>query len=400
MVKLSKSRQSMDYTIDSMNQIMESLTNKDLISFGGGAPAREAYPIEAIQAITKTLLSDEKKALEALSYGPTAGLVSLRNALRETLLLPHGVHSRVENIMITAGGIQGLFLVGKLFLNPGDVVLVEAPTFIHGKMVFDSFQVEYQSCSLDEDGLNMNDLEEKIEKYQPKMIYTMPTFHNPTGITMIDEKRKKLANIAEKYDVIILEDDPYSEIRYKDQKLKPIKAYTDSSNVIYVSSLSKIFSPGARLGYIVADEAIIKELSEMKLATDTCTNNFTQSICAEFFNQGYYTKHLKNIRSIYKRRRDAMAKGIDRYFPDGTRRTDPVGGFYIWVKLPDGLDGKKLLPVVNKEIKITYACGSAFFVEENDKGSEFIRFSFAGQNEKVIENSMKELGDFFKTQIS
>jgi 2-aminoadipate transaminase len=227
----------------------------------------------------------------------------------------------------------------------------------------------------------------------------MPTFHNPTGITMSHEKRKQMARLAETYDVIILEDDPYSEIRYINEKIRSIKSYTDSKNVIYANSLSKIFSPGARLGYVVADSEIIQELGEMKLSTDTCTNGFTQMICAEFFNKGYYSAHLKKISKIYQSRRDAMAKAIDEHFPKGTKRTSPQGGFYIWVELPEALDGQELLPEANRVVKITYGCGSDFFVEENKDGSQFIRFSFAGINEQLIEKSMKALGDFFKSKL-
>jgi 2-aminoadipate transaminase len=399
MVQYAKRRESMEYTIDSMHKIMESLTNKERVSFGGGAPAREAYPLEQIREVTQSVLNNDDKVLEALSYGATIGLSSLRKEVKKNLLTPNGIQANMDEIMITAGGIQGLFLAGRLYINPGDVILVEAPTFIHAKMVFDSFEAKFESCSMEEDGLNIEELEAKIKKYRPKLIYTMPTFHNPTGISMSVEKRKQMARIAETYDVIILEDDPYSEIRYSGEKTKPIKSYTDSKNVIYANSLSKIFSPGARLGYLVADAEIIQELVEMKLSTDTCTNGFTQTICAEFFNKGYYPSHLKNICNIYRSRRDVMAKAIDIHFPKGTKRTSPDGGFYIWVELPEGLDGRELLPVINEEIKITYGSGSDFFVEKNNEGSQFIRFSFAGKEEQVIEKSMKTLGEFFKLKL-
>lgn len=400
MVHYAKRRESMAYIVDCMHKIMESLTNKELISFGGGAPAKEAYPLELIREITQSVLSDEEKAMQALSYGETIGLLSLRKAVQESLLIPNGIHAAMDEIMITAGGIQGLYLVCKLYLDPGDVVLVESPTFIHAKMLFDSFEVQCQSCAMDADGLNMGDLEAKIRKHHPKLIYTMPTFHNPTGISMSSEKRKQLARLAEVYDVIILEDDPYSEIRYSGEKLKPIKTYTDSKNVIYANSLSKIFSPGARLGYLVAAPQIIQELVEMKLAVDTCTNGLTQAICAEFFNGGHYPLHLKSLCAIYRARRDAMEKAIDAYFPEGTKRTAPDGGYYIWVELPEGLDGRELLPAANEETKITYCSGSDFFIEKNHNGSQYLRLSFAGKEEQVIEESMKTLGGFFRSKRS
>ncbi|MBN2897717.1 MAG: PLP-dependent aminotransferase family protein [Clostridia bacterium] len=399
MVPYAKRRDSMNYIIDCMHKIMESLTNKDLISFGGGAPAREAYPIGLIGDLTQSIFGDEEKAIQALAYGATIGLPSLRKAVQDHLLVPNGIAANLDEIMITAGGIQGIFLVCKLYLDPGDVVLVESPTFIHAKLLFDSFEATCQSCAMDEDGLNIEDLESKIKKYHPKLIYTMPTFHNPTGISMSEEKRKRMAELAETYDVMILEDDPYSEIRYSGEKLKPIKAHTKSKNVIYANSLSKIFSPGARLGYLVADAAIMQELTEMKLAIDTCTNGLTQMICAEFFSGGHYPSHLRGLCDIYRSRRDVMQKGIDDHFPKGTKRTSPDGGYYIWVELPQGLDGRELLPAANEVVKITYGSGSDFFVEENHDGSQFLRFSFAGIEEAVIENAMAQLGSFFKSKL-
>ena len=399
MVQYAKRRKAMGYTIDSMHKIMESLTNEELISFGGGAPAKEAYPLEQIKEIMQSISNNEEKMLQGLSYGATIGLAPLRKEIIKNLLIPNGIQGNTNEVMVTAGGIQGLYLVGRLFIDPGDVILVEAPTFIHAKMVFDGFEAKFVSCPMASDGLDLEALEEKIMTYQPKIIYTMPTFHNPTGISMSVDKRKKMARIAETYDVIILEDDPYSAIRYNNKDIKPVKSYTNSKNIIYASSLSKIFSPGARLGYLVADSEIVKELVEMKLSTDTCTNGFTQMICAEFFNKGYYPLHLEKITDIYRSRREAMAKSIDLYFPKGTKRTSPEGGFYIWVELPKGLDGRKLLPEVNEAVKITYGCGSDFFIEENNDGSEFIRFSFAGIESHVIENSMKILGNFFKSKL-
>lgn len=399
MVQYANRRKSMTYIIDCMHNIMASLTNKELISFGGGAPAKEAYPLELIQQLSKLVLEDESKAMQAFSYGSTIGLPSFRKEIQKNLLAPNGLDTSLDQVMVTAGGIQALYLVCMLYLNPGDIILVESPTFVHAKLLFDSFEVICKPCLMENDGLNLVDLERKIQQYSPKMIYTIPTFQNPTGITMSVEKRKQLAAIVDRYDVMLLEDDPYSEIRYSGKSIKPIKSYSKSRNIIYANSLSKIFSPGARLGYLVADSGIIQELSEMKLAVDTCTNGFTQAICAEFFGGGYYKPHLENLCSLYKSRRDTMQVAIDKYFPKGTKRTSPDGGYYIWVELPDGLDGRQLLPIANEEIGITYGSGSDFFVEENNNGNQYLRLSFAGVEEKIIEESIEKLGAFFYSKI-
>ncbi len=399
MVQYAKRRQAMESTVYSMHKIMESLTNKELVSFGGGAPAKEAYPVDLIKEITQSLLEDPQLAQQALGYGSTIGLPSLREAVKTYLLEPNGINCGIEEIMITAGGIQGIYLVSKLFLNPGDVVLVESPTFIHAKMVFDSFEATSIACPMDDDGLNLEALEEKIKAHKPKILYTMPTFHNPTGISMSAEKRDKLARLAEKHDIIILEDDPYSEIRYSGDHLKPVKAYTNSRNVIYANSFSKIFSPGSRLGYLVADPEIMKELEEMKLATDTCTNGFMQAMCAAFFEKGHYGAHRDNLCRIYKSRRDVMEKAIDENFPENIKRTHPDGGFYIWIELPQGLDAKALLPAAIEEIKVTYCIGRDFFVEETAHGNQYLRLSYAGTEEAVIEEHVGALGRFFKSKI-
>lgn len=399
MVQYANRRQSMTYIIDCMHNIMASLTNKDMISFGGGAPANEAYPLELIKELSRSVLEDEDKALQAMSYGATIGLPSLREAIQKYLLVPNGLDTTLDQVMVTSGGIQALYLVCMLYLNPGDIILVESPTFVHAKLLFDSFEVICKPCLMEEDGFDLIDLERNIKKYAPKMIYTIPTFQNPTGITMSAVKRKQLAHLVDTYDLVLLEDDPYREIRYSGQSINLIKSYSSSKNIIYANSLSKIFSPGARLGYLVADASIIQELSEMKLAVDTCTNGFTQAICAEFFNKGHYRHHLETLCSIYKSRRDTMQVAIDQYFPTGTKRTSPDGGYYIWVELPSGLDGRQLLPMVNKAINITYGSGSDFFVEENNDGNQYLRLSFAGVEEAVIEESMKKLGAFFYSKM-
>lgn len=399
MVKYAKRREAMEDIIYSMHKIMESLTNKDLVSFGGGAPAKEAYPIDLIGQMSQSIFKDETKALQALGYGSTIGLESLREAVRTHLLEPKGIEANLDEIMITSGGIQGIYLACKLYLDPGDVVLVESPTFIHAKMLFDGFEAVTIACPMEADGLDMLALEENIKKHSPKIVYTMPTFQNPTGISMSTVKRKQLAALAEKYDIIILEDDPYSEMRYTEESFKPVKAYTDSKNVIYANSFSKIFSPGARLGYMVANAEIMQDLQEMKLATDTCTNGFTQAICAAFFSGDYYEAHVGRLRKIYKARRDVMINAIDAHFPNGFKRTDPVGGFYVWVELPEGLDATALLPEAIEETKVTYCMGRDFFVEENKHGNQFLRLSFAGNEEDVIESRIRALGQFLSQKL-
>lgn len=398
MPSFSKKISQMQGSITAMQKVAASLTRTDIISFGGGAPAKEAYPIDLINEISNDVFKEGPLAYEALSYGTTSGFPKLKRGIREHLLEPNSLHVEDKNILVTAGGIQAIYLTIELFVDPGDIIIVEAPTYIHCNMIFECFGAKLISCSMDEDGLNMEELEEKIKKYNPKMVYTIPTFQNPTGRTMSKEKRKKLAELAAEYNCLVLEDDPYSEIRYSGEKLAPIKSYDTSGNVIYINSFSKIFAPGARLGYAVADEKIINGMMVLKLAADSMCNGVTQVICGEFFERGYYEGHIKRLCDIYRERRDIMTESVDKYFPEGTKRTSPDGGYYVWVELPNGLDASALLPEVIEKTGITYGVGADCFITGED-GGRFIRLCFSSSEKEVIADGIAKIGQFFCSKI-
>lgn len=399
MVKKADRIEFMKYRSQTMRNLIQSLSRHDLVSFGGGAPAKEAYPVDQIRKISQDVFREDNRAFEALGYGSPLGLTDLREQIRDVLLKPNRVEAQLNEIMVTAGGIQTMNLLCQLVTNPGDKILVESPTFVHATMIFEMFQIECIPCSIDEDGLLLDELEQKIKQYNPVFIYTMPTFQNPTGVTMSLERRKRIVALAEQYDVLIFEDDPYRQIRYSGDNLPPIKAFDRSGHVIYASSLSKIFAPGARLGYILAAEPIIDHLVDIKTATDTCTNGFSQVICAEFFKRGHYPDHVQRLCKIYKGRRDVMLQKIDESFPEGTKRTDPDGGYYVWVTLPDGLDGKELLQDAIEEIQITYGVGEGFYIQKDKTGNNCIRMCFSGAAEELIEESITKLGKFFCSKI-
>lgn len=383
---------------DKLNSLSRSLTKPNIISFGAGAPALEAYPFDILREISQDIFQANDKGYESVKYGSTTGFESLKEAVCEELLKPRGLLAEPDQIMITSGGIQPMNLLCQLFINPGDVILVESPTFVHATMIFKMFQAEVIPCAMDDDGLIMEDVEENIKKYHPKMVYTIPTFQNPTGITMTLERRKKLAELGSKYDVIILEDDPYREIRYSGEHLPPIKSFDITDNTIFVNSFSKIFSPGSRLGYLVASKKIMSKLSDIKLGTDTCTNTMAQALCAEFFKRGYYPDHLKHICDIYRSRRDSMLKSLDAYFPEGTKHTTPEGGYYVWAELPKSIDAEALAQEIGDKLRIYYGIGSAFYPEglPDGIGRNCMRLNFSGLNEEVIEENIKKLGEFFQ----
>lgn len=400
MSKYAERIYSMQTEVDKLKVLTDALVSPTIISFAGGAPAKEAYPFEQVKEICQDVFIPSDKGYAAMVYGSTLGYLPLREGVRDELLKPIGLDVEASKIMITAGGIQPINFMCQMYLNPGDYILVETPTFVHADMIFKMFGARFMPCDTEEDGLVMADVEEKIKKYKPAFIYTMPTFQNPCGITMSQEKRIQLAELANKYDVMVLEDDPYREIRYSGEELVPIKAFDKNDNVIFCGSFSKIFAPGSRLGFLVASDAQLEKFGNVKLGTDTCTNGFAQVICGEFFKRGYYPEHREHLRSLYRSRRDAMMETIDASFPEGTKRTSPDGGYYVWVELPKELDASALAKDLAVEHNVCYGNGSIFYSEgcEEGMGNNTIRMNFTGQTEESIRENVKKIGQFFTTK--
>lgn len=401
MTAFAKRIPEMETEVVKLKVLTDNLVSPSIVSFGGGAPAKEAYPFDTLREIADEIFQPTTRGYSAMAYGSQIGDLALREAVRDELLAPRGLHVDVDHIMITAGGIQPLNFMCQLFLDPGDTILVETPTFVHADMIFKMFQARFVPCGMDDNGLLMDDVEEKIKKYHPKFIYTIPTFQNPTGVTLTEDRRKKLAELAEKYDVMVLEDDPYREIRYSGQELLPIMSFDHSGHVIFAGSFSKIFSPGSRLGFLVADTEIIQKCCNIKLGTDTCTNTVSQVLAAEFFKKGYYQDHLKYLKDLYRSRRDAMVQAIDKYFPEGTKHTFPDGGYYVWAELPGDLDVCALAPRVAREINVCYGNGDIFYSEGNQPGMgrNCMRLNFSGQTEETIDKYFRLLGDYFKNEL-
>ena len=401
MTKYADRVRVMEEEVIKLNSLTGSLTALDMISFAVGAPAKEAYPLDIVREISQDILRKETRGYEAFMYGSTVGFLDLREAIRDHLLAPRGLNVNVNNIIVTAGGIQPMSLLCQLFINPGDVILVEAPSFVHATMIFKMYEAKIIPCSMDDNGLIIEEVEEKIKRYNPKMVYTIPTFQNPTGITLSSDRRKKLAQLGSEYDVIILEDDPYKEIRYSGDHLPTIKSFDKTGNTIFANSFSKIFSPGSRLGYLVASDDIIGKLKSIKLGLDTCTNTFTQILCAEFLKRGYYPQHLESLCNMYRSRRDAMLESLDKYFPEGTKHTVPDGGYYVWAELPEKLDAWELAKEVAEKLNVCYGIGSAFYSEGNPAGSgkNCMRLNFSGLTEDVIRENIEKLGNFFKSKL-
>lgn len=377
-----------------MRGLFGGMTNPDIISFGGGAPAPQALPADIIQSIACEVLASDNRGHEALQYSSTFGLKDLRQAIVSELLTPAGVTADIDNVLIVTGGLETMNLLCQVYIDPGDVILIESPAFIHCIDIFNMFEARSIPCQCDDIGLVMEDVEAKIKQYRPKMIYTVPTFHNPTGKTLTAQRRKRLAELGSEYDVIILEDDPYRDIRYSGEALPTIKSFDKTGHTVMANSFSKMFSPGSRLGYAVAEKDLILLLMDAKIATNSHSSSLDQVLCAEFFKRGYYQEHHKKICDLYRQRRDIMLECIEKFFPQGTKYTRPDGGFYIWVELPDGLDSEKLLVEAEKQ-NISYLAGKSWFVGEENVGSNTMRLNFANAKEENIRYGIETLGKLF-----
>jgi 2-aminoadipate transaminase len=396
MAEFAKRVNNMEVTADVVKKLFSAMGDPSLISFSGGSPANEALPVDEIREIAYDVLTKDKRGIEALRYGSIQGILDLREIIVNDLLKPKGVYESAENVLITSGGLETMNLVCQLYIDKGDCILVESPTFVHCVEIFDMFEAKCIPCKMDENGLIIEDVEEKINKYNPKMIYVIPTFQNPTGRTLSLDRREALAELGSKYDVIILEDDPYRDIRYSGEDLLPIKAFDRTGNTILASSFSKIFSPGSRLGYTIATHEIIEKLCDIKSATNSHTGTISQVLCAEFFKRGYYPKHHKYICDLYRERRDAMVESIKEFLPEDTKYTYPDGGLFTWIELPEGIDTTEMLKVATDIYKVAYVAGEGFFVERDGKGKNCMRLSFGGVSPNSIREGMENLGNLIK----
>lgn len=371
------------------------MTSPEIISFGGGSPANELLPADIVRSITNEYFRMDKRGVEALQYGKPQGLPDLKQAIADKLMAPMGINADTDQILVTSGGMEAIYLVCQLYLEPGDVILLESPTFVHAVECFDMMQAKCIAVEMDKDGMIMEDLEAKVKKYKPKMIYTIPTFQNLSGRTLTLERRKKLAEIGSEYDVVILEDDPYRNLRYSGESLGAVKEFDQTGNTIFINSFSKIFSPGARLGYAYASPEIIANMMHIKTATNSFVSTLAQVVGAEYLKGGYYDEHLPKIISLYRQRRDVMLDCIDRFFPEGTRHTYPDSGLYTWVELPEHINVTKLLPEAAKQ-NLAYISGEGFFTEGGGKGSNCMRMCFSNVSEEKINIGVERLGNLLK----
>lgn len=379
-------------------EILKLVSRPEIVSFAGGLPAAEALPIDAIRGICNDLLSDGKRAYSILQYGGTEGYAPYREEIIK-LVKDFGVSGiGLNNVLAVSGGQQGIDLMCKSFLNKGDKVLVETPTYLAALQIITSYESQAVGVDSDSDGIDPIDLEEKIKKYKPKFVYLVPTFSNPTGKTYSARRRKEIARITAKYGIPVLEDDPYGRLRFSGDKVDSLYAYREDDNVIYVTSFSKILSPGLRIGAAVGNAEIIRKMTICKQGVDVHSSTLSQAIAAEYCARGLLKPAIEKSIPLYRERKNAMMESIKKYMPDEFEHTDPDGGLFVWGEFKGvNLDTAAILPEAVKR-NVAYIQGSVFYADGGSKNT--IRLNYSNASLDAIERGMKTLGEFFKENIS
>jgi 2-aminoadipate transaminase len=374
-----------------------------IISFAGGLPAPDVFPVEEFKQACDVVLSEV--GAQALQYSTTEGYYPLREIISRHSCR-YGIKVDPDNIQITSGSQQALDLLGKLFINAGDRILVEAPTYLGALQAWNAYGPEYVTVPSDENGMQTDALEEAL-RTGPKFIYVLPNFQNPTGVTLALERRKKLIELADQYGVPIIEDDPYGQLRYEGDHLPPVVVLDDQhqkngsstyhGNVIYLSTFSKTLAPGIRLAWIVAPKEVINKIVQGKQGADLHTSTFIQMVAFEVAKGGFLDEHVRVIRKVYGKRRDVMLNAMEKNFPEGVHWTRPQGGMFLWVTLPDGLDARELLEEATA-LKVAYVPGAPFF--PCGGGENTMRLNFSNATPEMIEEGIARLGEVIRNAIN
>lgn len=376
------------------------LISADVISFTGGAPDPDAFPSpEDLRDAIEYILTIRDKAFQ---YGITDGLPSFREAIIRFMERQMSIKADLANILITTGSQEGLEVVGRLFINNGDKVAVGLPTYLAAIQAFNLWRPKYIGVPVDKYGMNTDILEGEVRKHRStrkpiKFVYIVPTGQNPTGSVMSMDRRKHLLEIASKYDLFILEDDPYGFITFRDDIPPRIKALDDEDRVIYLSTFSKIFAPGVRLGWAVANETVIKHMSLAIQAINLCPPNFNQYLIQYFLENRLIDRNIPRIRNIYRVKRDAMLIAMDEYMPSEVSYIRPDAGFFVFATLPDYLDAKKLLYYAIEKERVAFVPGRSFFVDGS--GYNTMRLSYSLPKPDIIKNGIERLARVIKQHI-
>lgn len=381
-----------------IREILKYSSDPQVISFAAGNPSSESFPIQFIQEQSARIFAENP--IGALQYSISEGLPALRDHLKSFLKERYQIGDPAyDELIVTSGAQQALEILPKVLCNEGDVVLCEDPSFVGALNAFRSYGVRPVGVAMDEDGINIEKLEEAIKREKKaKFLYTIPNFQNPTGRTMSLEKRKRLYALAEKYDLLIVEDNPYGDLRYRGESLPPIKAFDQKGLVIYLGSFSKILSPGLRVGYVLGHKDILPKMVICKQISDVHANIFAQLLCDAFLTRYDVQGHIDSIKELYRHKSGLMLEALDREFGDTVTHTNPEGGMFIWCTLPDGVDMPTFCTEAVRDFKVAVVPGNTFSMSEDDPCQSF-RLNFTTPSDEAIEKGIHVLAELVKSKL-
>src|ERR1035437_3956608 len=378
-----------------IREILKVTERPEVISFAGGLPAPELFPVDEIKEVNRIVL--EESGYKALQYTTTEGYSPLRTLIADRMNTRLGTSFDRDNILITHGSQQALDLSGKVFLDEGDIVLCESPTYLAAISAFKAYGCDFIEVPTDKNGMILDELEKLLQNTQHvKLIYVIPDFQNPTGKTWNYERRKQLAELAMKYGVIIIEDNPYGELRFEGEPLPSVKSFDSEGYVLCTGSFSKIFCPGYRIGWIAGDKDIIRKYVLVKQGTDLQCNTIAQMEIAKYLELYDIDEHIGKIRDVYRRRRDLAVQVMENEFPAGVTFTRPHGGLFAWVELPDEMNARDVL-TLSLEQKVAFVPGGSFF--PNGGHENTLRINFSNMPEDKIVEGLTRLGRILQSLI-
>jgi 2-aminoadipate transaminase len=380
-----------------MRDLMALTEQPDVISLAGGLPDTSTFPPDSYASLMETVAAES--CSRALQYGPTEGLALVKRCIGD-VMGEEGMEVDPDEVLVTTGGQQVIDLVCKTLLDPGDVVVCEAPTYPGAVPTFCAYEADVVQVTMDRDGMRVDELSDTLERLEragrrPKFIYTVPNFHNPAGVTLSLERRLELVRIASERELLVLEDNPYGMLRYEGTGLPTLRSL-DAEFVIYASTFSKILSPGVRLGWTVAPPPVLQKMNIGKQASDLCSSSISQYFVSAYFESGPWQKYVRSLIEIYRRRRDVMLDSLAEHFPREARWTHPEGGLFIWATLPDYIDTTDLLARALEE-RVAFVPGRAAFVD--GRGGSSMRLNFSGVSERDIHEGVRRIGEVVHEQV-
>jgi 2-aminoadipate transaminase len=382
-----------------MRDLMAVTARPEVISLAGGLPDTSTFPPETFAAIAQRIARES--CAKALQYGPTEGLTETRECIVD-VMHAEGMRIDPEDLVVTTGGQQVIDLVCKVLIDPGDVIVAEAPTYPGAVPTFSSYEADVVQIDLDSDGMRIDLLEERLEELEregrrPKFIYTVPSFHNPAGVTMSLERRQRLVEVAAEREILVLEDNPYGLLRYEGQALPTLRALDGGVYVMYLGTFSKILSPGIRLGWVAAPPAVLEKINLGKQAADLCTSTLSQLMVQAYFEQARWRDYVESLTEIYRARRDTMLDALAEFFPPEAEWTRPAGGLFIWATLPDFIDTTDLLARALRD-NVAFVPGEAAYLD--GRGRNAMRLNFSASDEESIREGVRRIGKVVREQVA